>query len=333
MLCDDEIDASESSVNFLNNASHPHTVATANSPIGEVGTARSTSHTYSWPERQAGLIEQLIGPEFIFLGFYRGYIYRYKQAILNDHICVPGESFVEFICTLKGREGSGARTKLMQWASKSAEKLGCGTIRLTVMGDTPASKERFERDGFEVCKSWTDPIAVFIMRFVFGIKENCYFEMEKPLGIDAGVAIHANAYGFTNDRIALSDSASSHDDLGSSLHDMAQHIIDNTRGLIHTARDFMYRSTSSIQQGNSGVPEYGNKYSAVFSPILRNCMSDSAHNDNIDISATAGTCGSFRSDIDTASDSSSDADILTYSLKVGAEKGKRKMDDSSVIVV
>lgn len=279
-----EIDASESSLNFLNGVS-----VTPESPIsGNRGenvpqpdpVTHFSSYSYAWPQRQAGIIEQLLGPELAFLGLYQGYMYRYKQAILSDKVCLPGESYIEFVGTMKGREGTGARSKLVSWASKCAERLGCGTIRLTVMGDTASTKERYERDGFVVSKSWTDPIAVLIMRYVFGIKEDCYFEMEKPLGVDSGVALHSNAWGYQNDRITLSDSGSSHhsipDDLSNSLHDIAHNFLENTRGLIHTARGFFKREDST-----GSVPEYGHKYSAVFSPILRTCISDSTH-DGVD---------------------------------------------------
>jgi hypothetical protein len=294
LLCEDEaIDASESALNFLNNVS-----VTPNAPIRrdfEVPESdpvvHFSSYSYIWPHRQAGFIEQLVGPELVFLGLYRGSIYRYKQAILNDKICMPGESYVEFVCTMKGREGSGARSKLLTWASRSAERLGCGTIRVSVMGDSPEDKDRFEREGFVVCKSWTDPIAILIMRYVFGIKEDCYFEMENPLGVDTGIAIHSDAWGFVNDRIALSDSGSSHsiDDLGHSIHDIAHNLLENTRGLIHSARDYMYGSNEQTPSG-SNVPQYGHHYSSVLSPIFRACISDSAHG-NVDASVTSKGCG------------------------------------------
>ena len=283
------MDVSESSLNFLNGVS-----VTPESPIsGDSGeiilqpdpVTHFSSYSYAWPQRQAGIIEQMLGPELAFLGLYQGYVYRYKQAMLSDKVCLPGESYIEFVGTMKGREGTGARSKLVSWASKCAERLGCGTIRLTVMGDTPSSKDRFERDGFVVSMSWTDPIAVLIMRYVFGIKEDCYFEMEKPLGVDSGVALHSDAWGYQNDRIALSDSGSSHhsipDDLSNSLHDIAHNLLENTRDLIHTARGFFKREDST-----GAVPEYGHKYSAVFSPILRTCISDSTH-DGVDAAISA----------------------------------------------
>ena len=124
------------------------------------------------------------------------------------------------------------------------------------------------------------------MRFIFGIKEGCYFEMEKPLGEDSGVAIHSDAWGIVNDRIALSDSESSHsfhDELGSSLHDMAHNIIENTREFINTAREYVYGGrdrfsrASELPRTDGHTPQYGHRYSSVFSPILSTCLSDSTH--------------------------------------------------------
>ena len=159
------MDTSESTASFLHNetvhlGSGPSRYSASETPVSDP-VSHFSSYSYSWPQRQAGLVELLCGPELAFLGFYDGYIYKYKQAILHDKICTPGESYVEFVCTLKGREGSGARMKLLAWASRSAEKLGCGRICASVMGSSPQDKDRFEREGFVVCKSWTDPIAIF----------------------------------------------------------------------------------------------------------------------------------------------------------------------------
>jgi hypothetical protein len=339
LLCEDEaIDASESSANFLNNVS-----VTPNAPIRrdfEVPKSDPVCHfpsySYAWPQRQAGFIEQVVGPELAFLGLYKGYVYRYKQAILSDKICTPGESYVEFVCTMKGREGSGARSKLLTWASRSAERLGCGTIRVSVMGDSPEDKDRFEREGFVVCKSWTDPIAILIMRYAFGIKDDCYFEMEKPLGEDSGIALHSDAWGFVNDRIALSDSGSSHsiDDLGNSIHDIAHNLLENTRGLIHSARDYMYGSNEQTPSG-SNVPQYGHHYSSVLSLIFRACISDSAHG-SVDASVTSKFSGdsSARKEIrfvvkggGAGGDAANEENVCS-----NASDGGSQWDDSSVFV-
>jgi len=243
---------------------------------------------------------------------------------------------------MKGREGMGARSKLVAWASKCAESLGCGTIRLSVMGSTPGAKDRFEREGFAVSKSWTDPIAVLVMRVVFGIKEDCYFEMEKPLGEDTGLALHTDAWGYQNERVALSDSGSSHhsfhDDIGSSLHDIANNLLENTRGFIHSARDFVYGGAGN--PAGPGAPAYGHNYSSVFSPILSTCISDSTHHDGVD--------ASVRSQASTESIKSNDTSVsvgkvAAFTAKENArpavenslsadEETSSQFDDRSVIV-
>lgn len=309
--------------------------SSANLDATEEIQVASGSFSYSWPQRQVGLIEQLLGPELAVLGVYQGYIYRYKQAILNDKVCLPGESYIEFVCTMKGREGRGARSKLVAWASKCAESLGCGTIRLSVMGETPSAKDRFERDGFVVSKSWTDPIAILIMRVVFGINEDCYFEMEKPLGVASGIALHSDAWGYQNDRVALSDSGSSHhsfhDDLSSSLHDIAHNFLQNTRGLIHSARDFVYGGAESLPGAND--PEYGHKYSSVLSPILSTCISDSTHHEWVDESSRAKNLSvkPVTSEVDTCPISIPKSEIEEV-LPVAVLNDDNCFDDKVVIV-
>lgn len=194
---------------------------------------------FSWPERQVGCLERMIGPEYVFLGLLNGYRYRYKHAILNDHVCTPGEAYVEFVCTLAGREGEGIGTRLMKWAEQSAERLGCGRIRLTVMDNDERLRVRYMKYGYQVCSSWTDPIDKMFKKYGFGINENGYCEMEKPLLVDQGKAIHSSMYGFASDRVKLSGSFE--DDADVSLHAAAQSLFDGTRDFMFTAQNFISR--------------------------------------------------------------------------------------------
>lgn len=218
--------------------------------------AGSEGSHFVWPQRQAGPLERLIGPEYIYLGLVNGYRYRYKHAILNDHVCTPGEAYIEFVCTLEGRQGEGTASKLLQWAERSAEKLGCGSIRLTVMGPNPRLKAGYERIGYSDCRSWMDPVELFFMRYVFGIKEDEYFEMEKPIGMAQGVAIYSQPYGFTSDRVIrnLSDSSDGDPSLALSLHGAAQYIVSGTRGVLSSAQEFL--RVHSNPSGGFTVPAF-----------------------------------------------------------------------------
>jgi hypothetical protein len=77
------------------------------------------------------------------------------------------------------------------------------------------------------------------------------------------------------------------DDIGNSLHDIAHKFMKNTRGLIHSARDFVYNGFQDGNEDHDAKPEYGHKYSSVFSPVLHTCISDSSHDVNIDLSTSS----------------------------------------------
>lgn len=72
------------------------------------------------------------------MGIVNALRFRYKHAIVNDHVCTPGEAYVDFLCVKESAQREGVGSRLMQWAEVSAERLGCGRIALSVWG----SKEK-----------------------------------------------------------------------------------------------------------------------------------------------------------------------------------------------
>lgn len=228
--------------------------------------------SHSWPEHQVGTLERIIGPELMYLGLWNGYRYRYKHAILNDHVCTPGEAYVEFVCTLEGRQGAGTGTRLLRWAHECAEGLGCGRIRLTVMGKSAHLKARYERLGYSDCSSWTDPVALFFMRYVFGIKHDEFFEMEKPLGLHSGLAIYSKPYGFASERLSGSGSFDeSEDGMGLSLHDAAVSLLSSTRGALLHARELV-----SSSEGFT-APEFPRDMNCTRLPLAMDCFDATRH--------------------------------------------------------
>ena len=222
-----------------------------------------------------GTLERIIGPELMYLGLWNGYRYRYKHAILNDHVCTPGEAYVEFVCTLEGRQGAGTGTRLLRWAHECAEGLGCGRIRLTVMGKSAHLKARYERLGYSDCSSWTDPVALFFMRYVFGIKHDEFFEMEKPLGLQSGLAIYSKPYGFASERLSGSGSFDeSEDGMGLSLHDAAVSLLSSTRGALLHARELV---SSSAAVGGFTAPEFPRDMNCTRLPLAMDCFDATRH--------------------------------------------------------
>ena len=73
-------------------------------------------------------------PHFSQLGFFNSLRFRYKHAIITDHVCTPGEAYVDFLCVKESAQREGVGSRLMQWAEVSAEQLGCGRIALSAWG-------------------------------------------------------------------------------------------------------------------------------------------------------------------------------------------------------
>ena len=68
------------------------------------------------------------------IGVLNGFRFRYKHAIIADHVCPPGEAYIDFLAVREEARRDGVGTRLMKWAEQSAEKLGCGRIALSVWG-------------------------------------------------------------------------------------------------------------------------------------------------------------------------------------------------------
>lgn len=88
-----------------------------------------------------------IPPEFYKLGLFGALRFRYKHAIICDHVSPPGEAYVDFLCVEGGSRKSGVGSRLLRWAEQSAEKLGCGRIALSVWGLDQEAQQFYERLG------------------------------------------------------------------------------------------------------------------------------------------------------------------------------------------
>lgn len=88
-----------------------------------------------------------IPPEFYSLGLFSAIRFRYKHAIICDHVSPPGEAYVDFLCVGKPSRRAGVGSRLLRWAEQSAEKLGCGRIALSVWGLDQEAQLFYERLG------------------------------------------------------------------------------------------------------------------------------------------------------------------------------------------
>lgn len=86
-------------------------------------------------------------PEFYTLGLLNSYRFKYKHAMISEHVCTPGEAYIDFLCVdqAERREGSGRR--LVKWAEQSAEKLGCGRIAASVWGQHKVTHDFYNNLG------------------------------------------------------------------------------------------------------------------------------------------------------------------------------------------
>jgi GNAT superfamily N-acetyltransferase len=145
-------------------------------------------------------------PEFFHLCLINAFRFRYKHAILTDHVCTPGEAYVDFLCVDEKMKNSGIGTRLMKWAEQSAEKLGCGRIALSVWGPDRSCGSFYETIGYRDSEHRSDYITFLMLQIIFCFR-NRFFDYEKPLGQESGIAIHSSKYGFTSDVSTHPDSS------------------------------------------------------------------------------------------------------------------------------
>ena len=93
------------------------------------------------------LLAYCCAPEFYTLGLLNSYRFKYKHAMISEHVCTPGEAYIDFLCVdqAERREGSGRR--LVKWAEQSAEKLGCGRIAASVWGQHKVTHDFYNNLG------------------------------------------------------------------------------------------------------------------------------------------------------------------------------------------
>ena len=109
--------------------------------VSRTASGRTVSNTPS-PKKYCCL-----SPEFYSLGLLNSYRFKYKHAIISEHVCIPGEAYIDFLCVdqAERREGSGRR--LVKWAEQSAEKLGCGRIAASVWGEHKVTRAFYSNLG------------------------------------------------------------------------------------------------------------------------------------------------------------------------------------------
>jgi GNAT superfamily N-acetyltransferase len=83
------------------------------------------------------------------MGLLNAVRFQYKHAIINDHVCPPGEAYVDFLVVKAEARREGVGKRLMAWAEQSAEKLGCGRIALSVWGLDKGTQWFYEALGKE----------------------------------------------------------------------------------------------------------------------------------------------------------------------------------------
>lgn len=163
-----------------------------------------------------------IPPEFYKLGLFRALRFRYKHAIVCDHVSPPGEAYIDFLCVGGGSRRAGLGSRLLRWAEQSAEKLGCGRIALSVWGLDQEAQQFYERlgnahfsnslthsIGYKLTDQRSDFLARFVVQLIF-LSRSHFYDFEKPVGQEQGRAVYASDYGFTSDRVSELDGASRH---------------------------------------------------------------------------------------------------------------------------
>eukprot|EP01041_Mallomonas_annulata_P002847 gene2847-5600_t len=212
---------------YNNTSEHDDTNASTNS--NTLSDSNSKLFTINW--KKFGLYDSV--------GVFdplRYLLYRFRSVIMNDHVCAPGEAYIEFISTCENSRGLGAGSRLIKWAEQSAEALGCGRITITLEGENIRTMSLFHRHGYIISRQYTDVFSRCCFYLLFGTKKG-YYIMEKPLGQDQGVAVYSNLFGFQSHR--LDTMTSRHDGslhsafglLNSTTRDMSSHDISRNNAL------------------------------------------------------------------------------------------------------
>lgn len=86
-------------------------------------------------------------PEFYSLGLLNSYRFKYKHAIISEHVCTPGEAYIDFLCVDQAERREGAGRRLVKWAEQSADRLGCGRIAASVWGQHKVTQSFYSNLG------------------------------------------------------------------------------------------------------------------------------------------------------------------------------------------
>lgn len=262
-------------------------------------------------------------PENCVLGLLNSYRFKYKHAIISEHVCTPGEAYIDFLCVdqAERREGSGRR--LIKWAEESAEKLGCGRIAASVWGGHTVTHEFYKNLGFHQTDQKTDIISYCLLQLIFCFSDR-FFDWEKSLGQEKGLAIFSNKYGFTSERLSESDDMSS---MNGSIHQGALNLLAVGREVVANA--FVRSSSSSKDLDTSSdlkTPSRRRKYSkneasSVERSVLDRIMppsassshstDESSHHNDFDTSSRGLLGGGSRSSEFISHDDSKAFDPMT----------------------
>ena len=110
-------------------------------------STRGSQHHEESEGAEETFLSSTIPREFFTLGLFGAFRFRYKHTIICDHVCPPGEAYVDFLCITEEARRNGVGTRLMHWAEQSAEKLGCGRIALSVWELNKEAQLFYERLG------------------------------------------------------------------------------------------------------------------------------------------------------------------------------------------
>lgn len=170
-------------------------------------STRGSNEEYS--ESDDSFLSSTIPEEFFKLGIFGALRFRYKHTIICDHVCPPGEAYVDFLCTTEKARRTGVGSRLMLWAEQSSEKLGCGRIALSVWELNKEAQLFYERLGYKLSNQRSDFISRLAIQIIFLFRGR-FYDFEKSVGQEQGRAIYASVYGFTSDRVSEMDAASNH---------------------------------------------------------------------------------------------------------------------------